>query len=76
MNLLKTLGIVLALSLTACATSTNVSSRANAEPCVKLEEQPLKNFGQAVEALFYTMDMYDICRAKMDALIKFDKERQ
>lgn len=79
MNWQKTIGILCAVLLTGCATYTNVSSKPSEDllaPCAKLEAQPFDTFGDVVNAVAYTMEMYNICRARHSALIQFEREKK
>lgn len=64
--------------MTACATNTNVSSKPSEDllsECPALEEQKLDNFGDAVRALDYTMDMYFECAVRHNKLIEFERKK-
>lgn len=65
--------------LTGCGTITNVSSKPSEDllvVCSKLVEQPFENFGDAIKANDYAIDMYIECAARHNKLVEFERKKQ
>ena len=79
MRYLRALCMCLAVTLTACASYTNVSSKPSVDllvRCPDIAEQPLVTFGDTVKALNYTIDMYYVCAKRNDALIEYELRKK